>query len=193
MDFFRLTLLTLSLVFTTACSSTGGSFAGLPLPKNIKGEIHNNTYTPPDNSFSVKLPYVVGSEHYNYAAIKEESSESGSYVSFGPTFDEIGIYRAASLKRGSPDYPDKSFREIALTLVNHYKQQLERFRPPFREVAGFQKEEINGRSALSWRFVQEHRGHDVYVIEFDSGVAIVWIEAGIGGRTEYFRDSVKMP
>lgn len=96
----KIITLILSLTFTSACFSTGGTIAGLiPAPKIIKGEISNGIYTSPDQDFKIIVPNWNNKGEYQYMKMKEQISKTGEYLSFGPAVANRNIYRLEYAKK----------------------------------------------------------------------------------------------
>ena len=183
-------------VFATALligcetTSTGGTIGGLfPAPKFLKGELESDIYTAQDKSFSVRIPHRIGSYEYKYMQVKEQYSDHGTYVSFGPSaFDQriyrIQIYGIDILKRVMPDIQSVSFDVVAARTLESYKAQLLKGDRTVPEEASPYQETINGRKAFYWRLTQEfinsnnnaYIAHDVYIVSFKKGIAIVGVE-----------------
>lgn len=204
-------VLFVAAVFTLAgCSTTGGTIGGLfPAPKFLKGEIKNNIYTAQDKSFSVSVPHKDGSYEYTYMQVKEQYSEYGAYVSFGPAAFDQSVYRIETAKRVTPGSQSVKFDDVAPKIVEGYKAQLQKGYGTVPQEAESRQETINGRKAYFWKLTQVVPAgkyisnkaatftHDVYVIDFEKGAAIVWVQipettkkAAIEPRT--FAESVAM-
>ena len=190
----------LSVAFTfsfVGCSTTGGTIGGLlPAPKVLKGEIKDSVYIAQDQSFSVAVPHKEGSYEYKYMQVKEQYSEHGAYVSFGPAAFDQNIYRVETAKRITPDSASVKFDDAARQIVENYKAQLQKgYGSAIRETESRQ-ERINGRNARYWNLSQVVPAgrlitnkpatltHEVYVIDFDKSAAVVWVE---------FREAARAP
>lgn len=206
----RVVLFVVAAFVLVGCSTTGGTIGGLfPAPKFLKGEIKNNTYTAQDKSFSVAVPHKDGSYEYTYMQVKEQYSEHGAYVSFGPAAFDQSIYRIETAKRVTPGSQSVKFDDVAPKIVEGYKAQLQNVYGSAPQEDESSQEKINGRKAYYWRFTQvvpagkyiNNREatftHDVYVIDFEKGAVIVWVQipettkaVTVGART--FAESVAM-
>jgi hypothetical protein len=178
------------IIFTTyvisACAATGGSIGNLiPAPKFLKGNIENDIYTTQDKTFSIMVPHKSESYEYKYMQVKEQSSEYGAYVSFGPAAMDQSIYR---VETGSRTSSSMSVEDAAPKIVEDYKSQLKNaygIKPT--EVSANQNL-INGKKAYYWQLTQlvpagkfnsEHEvllTHHVYVIDFEKSAAIIWVQ-----------------
>lgn len=185
----RIAMLVLAAVCVGGCSTTGGTIGGLfPAPKLLKGEIKNDTYTAQDKSFSVAVPHKNGSYEYTYMQVKEQYSEYGAYVSFGPAAFDQSIYRIETAKRVTLGSQDVKFDDAAPKIVEGYKEQLQKGYGTAPQETESRKETINGRKAYFWKLTQvvptgkylSNKAatftHDVYVIDFEKGAAIVWVQ-----------------
>lgn len=192
-------------VFTTALlvgcetTSTGGTIGGLfPAPKFLKGKIENGIYIAQDKSFSVSIPHSIGSYEYTHMQVKEQYSDHGTYVSFGPSaFDQriyrVQIYGNDIIKRVMPDIQSTRFDVVAAKVFEGYKAQLLKVYGTMpKEVLSLQ-ETINGRKGLYWRLTQEinnsnnnaylansntdiYLAHDIYIVNFEKGIALVGVQ-----------------
>lgn len=182
-------LLGVAAVGVGGCSTTGGTIGGLfPVPKLLKGEVRNNTYTAQDKSFSVAVPHKNGSYEYTYMQVKEQYSEYGAYVSFGPAAFDQSIYRVETAKRITPGSQNVTFDEAAPKIVENYKAQLKEGYGTAPQVTESRQETINGKKAYFWKLSQVVPAgkylsnkeatftHNVYVIDFEKGAAIVWVQ-----------------
>lgn len=159
--------------------STASTFA--------KGKVRGNIYTARDKSFSVAIPHKKeGLLEYSDKQIKEELTEYGAYVSFGPaTFDE-SIYRVEIVK-DSVSGVKTDLDDIAPKLIEDYKTQLQKNYASAPQRTKSQQETINGKKAYYWELVQLVPAgkyasnkvititHDVYILNFEKGAAIVWV------------------
>lgn len=186
---WRAVLFVVAMSVVVGCSTTGGTIGGLfPAPMFLKGEIKDNTYTAQDNSFSVAVPHKYGSYEYTYMQVKEQYSEYGAYVSFGPAAFDQSIYRLETGKRVTPGSQNVKFDDVAPELVEGYKAQLENNYGSASQEVESRQETINGRKAYYWKLSQVVPAgkyfsnstaiftHDVYVIDVEKGAAIVWIQ-----------------
>jgi hypothetical protein len=189
MNRVRVVLFVVATLVLVGCSTTGGTIGGLfPAPKFLKGEIKNNTYTAEDKSFSVAVPHKDGSYEYTYMQVKEKYSEYGAYVSFGPAAFDQSIYRIETAKRVTAGSESVKFDEVAPKVVEVYKTQLQKGYGTAPQEVTSRQEIINGRKAYYWKLTQvvpagkyiNNREaiftHDVYVIDFEKGAAIVWVQ-----------------
>lgn len=210
MSQLRFVLFVAAVFSLVGCSTTGGTIGGLfPAPKFLKGEIKNDIYTAQDKSFSVVVPHKKGSYEYTYMQVKEQYSEYGAYVSFGPAAVDQSIYRIETAKRVTPGSQSIKFDDVAPKIVEGYKDQLQKGYGTVPQEAESRQETINGRKAYFWKLTQVVPAgkyisnkaatftHDVYVIDFEKGAAIVWVQipettkkAAIESRT--FAESVAM-
>jgi hypothetical protein len=198
-----LLFLAAALVFV-GCASTGGlSFSSM----HLKGEISNNTYTAQDKSFSVRIPHKEGSYEYANMQVKEQYSEDGIYVSFGPFAFDQSIYRIDIDKPITPSEQRMTFNDLASISIELFKAQLYQGYGTAPEQKESHEEIINGRRAYYFKLTQTITGgksgkfvinkegkmvpedvsviHDVYVIGFEEkGVALVGIQnSEIKGHT----------
>lgn len=193
MSLLRIALLATAAAATLAGCSTAGSTvtdAGsnpAPAQKTLKGEIRGNLYTAQDKTFSVMVPHKKEGVHeYSPVQIKEEFTKYGAYVSFGPaTFDEC-VYRVEAVK-DAVSGKKTNLDEIAPKLIEDYKAQLQKDYESAPRKTESRQETINGRKAYYWELTQVAPAgkyasnkattitHDVYIINFDKGAAIVWV------------------
>lgn len=189
MSRLRFVLFIAAVFSLVGCSTTGGTIGGLfPAPKFLKGEIKNDIYTAQDKSFSVVVPHKDGSYEYTYMQVKEQYSEYGAYVSFGPAAFDQSVYRIETAKRVTPGSQGVKFDDVAPKIVEGYKAQLQKGYGTVPQEAESRKETINGRKAYFWKLTQVVPAgkyisnkaatftHDVYVIDFEKGAAIVWVQ-----------------
>ncbi|RJQ48991.1 MAG: hypothetical protein C4528_01500 [Gammaproteobacteria bacterium] len=183
-------VLFVAAVFTlVGCSTTGGTIGGLfPAPKFLKGEIKNDIYTAQDKSFSVVVPHKDGSYEYTYMQVKEQYSEYSAYVSFGPAAIDQSVYRIETAKRVTPGSQSVKLDDVAPKIVEGYKAQLQKGYGTVPQETESRQETINGRKAYFWKLTQVVPAgkyisnkaatftHDVYVIDFEKGAAIVWVQ-----------------
>jgi hypothetical protein len=185
----RAILFTAAAIVLAGCATTGGTIGGLfPAPKFLKGEIKNNIYTARDKSFSVAVPHKDGSYEYTYMQVKEQYSEYGAYVSFGPAALDLNIYRVETGKRITPNSQALSFDEVAPKVVEGYKAQLQDSYGTAAQEVESRQETINGRKAHYWKLTQvvpagkftNNREaiftHDIYVIDFQKCAVTVWVQ-----------------
>lgn len=210
MVYMRAILLVVAAVIISSCSTTGGTIGGLlPAPKFLKGEIKNDIYTAKDKSFSVAVPHKVGSYEYTYMQVKEQYSEYGAYVSFGPAAFNQSIYRVETGKRVMPESQDVKFDDFVTKIIEGYKAQLLKGYGTAPQEKESRQELIHGRKAYYSKLTQVIPAgkyysneattftHDVYVIDFEKGAAIVWVqvpeEAGESAiQPRAFAESVTM-
>lgn len=188
----RFVLLVASVFALVGCSTggtTGGSVGGLfPAPKFLKGEIKNDVYTAQDKSFSVLVPHKNGSYEYKYMQVKEQHSEYGAYVSFGPAAFDQSIYRVETAKRATSGSQSVKFDDAAAKIVEGYKAQLQNGYGTVPKETESRQETINGRKTYYRKLTQVVPAgkyasnqattltHDVYVIDFEKGAAVVWVQ-----------------
>ncbi len=185
----RVFLLVIVMLVSVGCSTTGGTIGGLfPAPKFLKGDIKNNTYTAQDKSFSVAVPHKDTSYEYKYMHVKEQYSEFEAYVSFGPAALDTSIYRIQIGKRITPESQSVKLEDVAPIILENYRAQLEKGYGTAPKEEESRQETINGRKAYFWKLSQVIPAgkymsnssvtltHDVYVIDFEKGVAMVWIQ-----------------
>ena len=197
----RIALFVCATVLLVGCetTSTGGTIGGLfPAPKFLKGEIENDIYIAQDKSFSVRIPHSIGSYEYTHMQVKEQYSDHGTYVSFGPSaFDRgiyhIQIYSIEIVKQVMLDVQSVRFDVAAAKALEDYKAQLLKVYGTMpKEVLSLQ-ETINGRKGFYWRLTQEfsnsnhdaylansnddvYIAHEIYIVDFEKGVALVGVE-----------------
>lgn len=204
------------------CSTMGGALGGLsPTSKSLQGKISNDIYTAQDKSFSVALPQKEGSYEFAYMQVKEQYSEDGAYVSFGPFAFDQSIYRIETAGPVTQDSQRATFDVLAPSLVEGFKAQLLEGYGTAPEEMESRQETIKGRSAYYCRLTQTLPGaqsgkfgvneegalvpedvsviHDVYVIDFeDKGAVLVGVQnSEIEGHTpglkpRAFAESVTM-
>ncbi|MHB8622745.1 MAG: hypothetical protein ACYC9J_09140 [Sulfuricaulis sp.] len=127
MNHVRFVLCLLVIAVLAGRDTTGGAIGNLiPAPKFLKGEIKDNIYIAQDKSFTVAVPYKAGSYEYKYMHVKEQYSEYGAYVSFGPAAFDQSIYRIETGKRVTPGSQSVKFDEVAPKIVENYKAQLQK-------------------------------------------------------------------
>lgn len=187
----RSVLTVVAMTALVGCATTGGSIGNLmpiPLPKVLKGEIKDSVYTTPDKSFSVAVPHKQGSEEYRHMHVKEQINEYGAYVSFGPTSLDQSIYRLETAKRVTPCSPCVKLEDAAPKMIENYRTQIQQgYGGALKEVATRQ-EMLNGRKAYYWKLTQVIPArtlsrnteaavtHEAYVIDFEKGMAMVWVQ-----------------
>lgn len=197
-----------TLFAMVGCSTTGGTIGGLlAAPNSLKGKINNNTYTAQGKTFSVAVPQKEGSYEFTYMQVKEQYSEDGVYVSFGPFAFDQSIYRIETAKPVTPGSQSVKFNDLAAVFVEGFKAQLQEGYGTSPEEAESRQETINGRRAYYYKLTQTVPGsksgklsineegnlvpediyviHDVYVIDFDEkGAALVGVQnSEIEGHT----------
>ena len=193
----HITLLAAAAFALAGCSSTGITPAGntsesvssdpVPAPKPLKGEIKGNLYTAQDKSFSVMLPHKKeGLHEYANKQIKEELTEYGAYVSFGPAAFDESIYRVEAVK-DTVSGKKTNLDDIAPKLIEDYQTQLQKNYESAPRKTESRQETINGKKAFYWELIQLVPAgkfasnkvvtitHDVYIINFEKGAAIVWV------------------
>ncbi|HEX6902543.1 MAG TPA: hypothetical protein VF789_22675 [Thermoanaerobaculia bacterium] len=82
--------------------TTGGiTKSGSPAPKELKGRITRDVYTPRDKSFRVALPHPKDSYEFSYTRIVEGVTEREgvmtTYVTFGPAAFDRCVYHAVAI------------------------------------------------------------------------------------------------
>lgn len=182
-------LLVLAAVTISGCSTTGGTVGGLfPAPKFLKGEIKNNIYTAQDKSFSVAVPHKDGSYEYTYMQVKEQNSEYGAYVSFGPAALDQSIYRVETAQRVTPGSQNVKLDNFAPKIVEGYKAQLQNGYGSTPQEIESRQETINGKKAYYYKlthvvpagkYISNQAAtftHEVYVIDYEKGIAIIWVQ-----------------
>lgn len=160
-------------------SSTASTFT--------KGKIRGNIYTARDKSFSVAVPHKKeGLHEYSDKQIREELTEYGAYVSFGPAAFDESIYRVEIVK-DSVSGVKTDLDDIAPKLIEDYKTQLQKNYASAPRRTKSQQETINGKKAYYWELTQlvpvgKYASnkvititHDVYILNFEKGAAIVWV------------------
>lgn len=209
MNQMRILMLGLVTFVLAGCATTGGTIGGLiPAPKFLKGEINNNIYTAQDKSFSVSVPHKQGSYEYKYMNVKEQYSPYGAYVSFGPAAFDQSIYRVETAKRVTPGSQNVKFDDTVPKIIDNYKAQLEKGYGTAPKEVESRKDTINGRKAYYSKLSQTAPAgthynnkeaiftHYVYVIDFDKGAAITWVQIPDTGKSgldpRAFAESVMM-
>lgn len=193
MSLLRIALLAAAAAAAVAgCSTAGSTIAGAgsdpaQAQKPLKGEIRGYLYTAQDKSFSVMVPHKKeGAHEYAPAQIKEEFTKYGAYVSFGPAAFDQSVYRVEALKE-TVSGKKTNLDEIAPKLIEDYKAQLQKDYESAPRKTESRQETISGRKAYYWELTQVAPAgkyannkataitHDVYIINFDKGAAIVWV------------------
>lgn len=182
------TALAIACLFLAGCETSGGTIGGLlPAPKFLKGEIKNGTYTSDDKTFSVAIPHKEGTGEYRHMQVKEQTNQFGAYVSFGPSAFDQSIYRVEIGRQLVAAGEKLRLEQIAPEVVEGYKAQLKNgYGSELKEQASRQ-ESLNGKKAYYYQFTQlvpagklsnmpENLTHEVYVIDFGLGAAIVWVQ-----------------
>jgi len=194
--FVNFALASLLFVGFAGCSTTGGDIGGLfPAPKFLKGSIENNVYTSKDKLFSIAIPHKQGSYEYKYMQVKEEYHNGYDYVSFGPAAFDQSIYRVEVVPRAPPGEARPSLNEAASKFLMQVEQMMQNAYGAQAVVTQSNKTQVNGRNALYWQLKQVVPAgklnssnpvtltHDVYVIDFDDAVGIVWVQNQTGASS----------
>lgn len=89
------------------CSTTGGTFEGLPMPKFLTGKVENSIYYAKGGAFSIETPFPDGSYDYKYMAVKELYHPDNIYVSFNTStapdeFYRVEVANVASVGKSPP-------------------------------------------------------------------------------------------
>lgn len=179
----------MSFFFVTSCSSTGGTIGGLfPAPKFTKGEIENDIYMSKDGDFSIAVPHKDGTYEYTYMQIKEQYSELGAYISFGPAAFDQSIYRLEIGKKLSPESKKVVFDDAVNLIINNYSKQLEAGYKSKPTLVSKNKITINGVPSFSILLTQKLQNqslkHEVLVSNYDSLAAIFWVQSSSTGSED---------
>ena len=171
-----------SLTLIVSCSTTGGTIGGLfPAPKFTKGTIVNDRYTSKDGDFFVAIPHKDGTYEYTYMQIKEQYSELGAYISFGPAALDQSIYRLEIGKKLSPESQDLAFEDTVNLVIDNYSKQLEIGYKSKPTLISKNKLTINGIDSYSILLTQNAQGqslkHEVIVSNYKSLAAIFWVQS----------------
>jgi len=122
-----LILLLILGVFLSGCSSTGGTIGGLfPAPKIIKGNIKDGIYTSKNKEFKISVPNWDNKREYRYMKVKEKSSETGEYLSFGPAAFNNNIYRVEYAKKLSFESYYIELKSVKDQIFESYINQIEK-------------------------------------------------------------------
>lgn len=127
----RIFLALVMAISLTGC--TGGTIGGLlPAPKFLKGSVENNTYTAPDKSFKVSLPYKDPYE-WQYAQVKEErDNEDVTWVIFGPAAFDKNLYHVVLVKHPLTESLEK---QTAITYENQVGRRTKLQGSPYSKIA----------------------------------------------------------
>ena len=189
MNDIKVCILGLMLLGLAACSTTGGTIGGLlPAPKFTQGKIENDTYFSKDNEFSIALPHRKGSSEYIYMQIKEQYSDIGTYVSFGPAAVDRSIYRVEIGRKLSPQSKTISFENYTNLIVSSYIKRLESgYKSKITQIKK-DKLNINGLSSYHVELLQagntQSVKHQIYVCDFPEMGVIFWVQTPSSGVNE---------
>ncbi|MCU7846103.1 MAG: hypothetical protein KZQ93_19890 [Candidatus Thiodiazotropha sp. (ex Monitilora ramsayi)] len=189
MKTFKVTTLLLLSIVIAGCQSTGGIIGGLiPAPKFLDGEIENNIYTSKDKMFSVRIPHIQDSYEYKYMEVKEQYSDLGVYISFGPAAFDKSIYRIETGYRLTPESKQIDVESMLPQMVGSFVTQLENGYGTNLELQSKDKTIINGNNAWHWVWKQNipagkhisNRStvfkHEAYVVELNNIVSLLWVQ-----------------
>lgn len=189
MKYFKIITLLILSILMAGCQSTGGIIGGLfPAPKFLDGEINNNIYTSKDKMFSIQVPHIQDSYEYKYMEIKEQYSNLGAYISFGPAAFDKSIYRIAAAYRLTPESKQISVESVLPQMIGSFATQLENGYSTKLELQSNDKTQINGNNAWHWVWTQNIPAgrhisnkstvfmHEAYVIELNNMASILWVQ-----------------
>lgn len=182
----------------SGCQTTGGTIGGLfPAPKFLEGKIENNIYTSKDNMFSIQVPHSQGTYEYTHMAVKEQYSNVGAYVSFGPAAFDRSVYRIVTGYRLTPESKNIEVESLLPQMVGGIASQLENGYESKLELQSKDKTKLNGNNAWHWIWTQiipagkaiSNKStvfkHEAYVVELGNVVGLLWVQTPteiIGGR-----------
>lgn len=168
-------------VIVVGCSSTGGTIGGLfPAPKFLDGKIENDTYLSKNSDFSVSVPHKDGTYEFTYLQIKEQYSELGAYISFGPAAMDQSIYRLEIGKKLSPESKQVDFSSAVDAVIANYSKQLELGYKSKPTLIKREKTMINGFETyvvhLTQKLSNQDLEHEVIVTNYPTMAAIFWVQ-----------------
>jgi len=185
MDILRKVVLILISIFVVGCSTTGGTIGGLfPAPKLLDGKIEKDIYFSKDNEFKIAIPHKEGTYEFTYLQIKEQYSNLGAYISFGPAAIDPSIYRLEIGRKLSPESHEIEFESAANAVIANYSEQLRRAYKSEPKLIKKDKAMINGNQSYVIKLTQDVQNnkveHEVIVINYPNMAAIFWVQKYLG-------------
>ena len=171
---------------------TGGTIGGLiPAPKVIEGQIENGIYTSPENEFSIDVPNWNEKSEYRYMQIKEQFSNAGQYLSFGPAAQNRNIYRIEFTRKLSKESYDIELESVKDQIFDSYIAQIENAYGSKTKLISERRGTYNSKNSFS-RVYKQHtqekkklfsadvaedlRYQAIDIVDYGSYVALFWVE-----------------